>query len=411
MSAKVFISYNHKDRTVAQNLKQLLIANGFEVTIDSDAMQAGDDIKDFIEKCVRETDFTLSIVSKNSLRSAWVAMESSLTFGKEKVANGRFIACYIDPGFFQRSYTRETLTFIKSEIKEIQEEMSFRFEEGWDSRDLQDELNRFNDLKHHLPQIIHKLKNSLCVDIMNDNLEKNFPTISRSLRYHSGQAPQIDGGNGAEKPKPQITIQEEPPKPQAPAFSNYTEKVAGLDIQMVAVEGGTFEMGYKPERDGNDKYMGNAKPLHQATLSDFYISAMPVTIGQYMAFVNDTATHYPEWLEKSSKYHLETGSEKSYQNVTGNDRLPIVGVSWQDAQVFSQWLSEKTGKAYRLPTEAQWEFAARGGKQSKGYMYAGSNVLGSVAWFEDNTEGKTQPVGGRNHNELGLHDMSGNVWE
>lgn len=93
------------------------------------------------------------------------------------------------------------------------------------------------------------------------------------------------------------------------------------------------------------------------------------------------------------------------------DDLPVEQVSWNDCQTFIGKLNELTGKHYRLPTEAEWEYACRGGKYSKSYKYSGSNKLDDVAWYDENSNGKTHPVGKKLPNELGLYDMSGNVWE
>ena len=107
-----------------------------------------------------------------------------------------------------------------------------------------------------------------------------------------------------------------------------------------------------------------------------------------------------------------------WQAVMGNktsnfkgDNLPVENVSWKDCQKFLSKLNNTTGKSFRLPTEAEWEYAARGGKKSRGYQYNGSNNLSDVAWYDDNSGKKTHAVGTKQPNELGIYDMSGNVWE
>lgn len=111
-------------------------------------------------------------------------------------------------------------------------------------------------------------------------------------------------------------------------------------------------------------------------------------------------------------------TQKLWKRVMGDnpsqmqgDDLPVEQVSWDDCQVFISKFNQLTGRNYRLPTEAEWEFACRGGKLSKGYQYAGSDNLDEVAWFDENSDGKTHPVGQKKPNELGLYDMCGNVWE
>jgi formylglycine-generating enzyme required for sulfatase activity len=159
--------------------------------------------------------------------------------------------------------------------------------------------------------------------------------------------------------------------------------------EMVLVEGGTFTMGNSAKTAEDEE-----KPAHKVTVKNFYISKYEVTVAQYKAFCTATKRAMPP-----------------APNWGWNEKHPIVNVTWNDAVAYCEWLSKKTGKKYRLPTEAEWEFAARGGKKSKNLKYAGSANIDEVAWYDKNSNKQTQPVGTKNPNELGLYDMTGNVWE
>ncbi|MBO6288539.1 MAG: SUMF1/EgtB/PvdO family nonheme iron enzyme [Prevotella sp.] len=156
--------------------------------------------------------------------------------------------------------------------------------------------------------------------------------------------------------------------------------VYGVEYKMVAVEGGTFLMG-------SNSGESDERPVHQVTLSSFSIGETEVTQELWEAVMGGNPSYY-----KGSK-------------------LPVEWVSWDDCQTFITKLNQLTGQTFRLPTEAEWEYAARGGNQSRGYTYAGSNTLDEVAWYRDNSSSKTHDVATKSPNELGLYDMSGNVCE
>ncbi len=177
---------------------------------------------------------------------------------------------------------------------------------------------------------------------------------------------------------------------------DFTETIKGMSFDMVYVEGGTFQMGATSEQ-GRD-YYSDEIPVHSVTLSDYYIGKFEVTQGLWEK-VMGTTIH---------EQRIKAGY--SFTNGVGSD-YPMYYVNWEEAQEFCTRLGQLTGKNYALPTEAQWEYAARGGVKSRGYKYSGSNTIGNVAWYSDNSSSSTHPVATKQPNELGLYDMSGNVWE
>ena len=155
-------------------------------------------------------------------------------------------------------------------------------------------------------------------------------------------------------------------------------------FDMLLVEGGNFDMG-----GADDEAIGREKPVHPVKVGSFYLGKYPVTQEVWQAVIGSNPSQF-------------NGSQR-----------PVEQVSWHDAQEFIAKLNAMTKKRYRLPTEAEWEYAARGGahKQQGGYRYAGSDKLKEVGWYGENTDDETKAVGLKYPNELGLYDMSGNVWE
>ncbi len=211
---------------------------------------------------------------------------------------------------------------------------------------------------------------------------KNFSDIDSACEQMAGEIlsylgassddsytrPQYPGGNGSSHNGGQ----------------SQTFTVNGVSFKMISVKGGTFTMGGTYEQ-GGETY-DDEKPTHSVTLSDYCIGETEVTQALWTAVMGSNPSGFK------------------------GDNLPVESVSWYDVEEFLTKLNQKTGRFFRLPTEAEWEYAARGGNKSQSYKYSGSNNLDFVAWY-GNANGHTHDVKSKQPNELGIYDMSGNVWE
>ncbi|MDE6051660.1 MAG: formylglycine-generating enzyme family protein [Paramuribaculum sp.] len=161
-----------------------------------------------------------------------------------------------------------------------------------------------------------------------------------------------------------------------------TYEVNGVSFDMVEVEGGNYLMGDDNSTDSDEK------PAHKETIATFQIGQTEVTQELWQAVMGTNPSKFK-----------------------GEDNLPVEQVSWTDCNNFINKLNELTGKNFRLPSEAEWEYAAGGGTKSQGYTYSGSNAIEDVAWYRENSSSKSHPVAQKKANELGIYDMTGNVWE
>jgi len=222
------------------------------------------------------------------------------------------------------------------------------------------------------------MKPGLTISNVFDNVAKNVSkcTNKQQIPFRNNGLSDDFYFIAGDNPTPYNPPTPTPYNPPAPTPTN------DLNIEMVFVENGTFTMGCTGEQ--GDDCFNDEEPAHQVTLSSFYIGKYEVTQAQWKAIMGNNPSYFK------------------------GDNLPVEQVSWNDVQDFIRKLNIQTGKNYRLPTEAEWEYAARGGNKSRGYKYSGNKNPDKVAWCGIGT---THPVGTKSSNELGIYDMSGNVSE
>lgn len=299
--------------------------------------------------------------------------------------------------WIQRAFTtalpseRSKLQYLKQRVSSEQkfEQLYADAENAFDKNDLQLALSKAREAKTYPSRYESKALDleARCKAAMPSPWQRNLQNPPKSLLY-AGLVVIVllFGGVGISKWAGSGDT-EMPSKAQSVLASelDYPTKLpADFPLsKMIPIKGGTFQMG---SNEGGD----DEKPIHSVTISDFELGETEVTFEQFDAYCE------------------ATGKVKPDDEGWGRGNRPVINVSWQDAQAYCQWLSEQTGRTWRLPTEAEWEYAARGGQVATDTKYAGSNDLEEVAWYGKN---RTHPVATKQPNELGLYDMSGNVYE
>lgn len=427
----VFISYSTKDYidsnqnpikgNVISVLEELFQSNGITYWIDRDGIYSGSEFAQVIARNIKKCDILLFVSSENSNHSKWTSNELATAieynkliipfridessyhedivlylakldyisyFANQEKALKRLLVAISD---YKGELERERLETLR---KKKEEEERLRYEEE-KKRELYlkeqelkekerlaaialekqrqiEELNDVHNQIYELEQSIGRLQDK------KDELEKEEKKVCREIETLKKRLEHLD--------TKRIIIETQfkrayEPKIAFKEFKDTTYIVNGVSFKMIAVKGGTFQMG---SNDGEER----EKPVHQVTLNDYSIGETEVTQELWSAVMGSNPSRF-----------------------SGNSQRPVEMVSWNDCQVFISKLNKLTGEKFRLPTEAQWEYAARGGNKSKDFVYSGSNRKSSVVWCEDNSFDTTHPVKAKMPNELGIYDMSGNVWE
>lgn len=373
MPTELFISYKREPVSTALVLRiKAFVEAAFphvEVVYDEKGVQTGGDIRDYMAK-LTEGDYIIFLIGPDFLDSHWCMYELGLAAEKANFKDRMFPVLL--PG------TALDHDRILDEVD--------RWTTKWEKqRDAIAALHQRNprtvtpalrDREEVLEQIAVGCSTALDLVLRIKWLEVDGEGQLDMDRLQVFLQRWIKPEDEGEKAKPVA-------KP-APALPPPIQKL--LD-DMVFVQGGSFMMGSEETAKEAD---GDEKPQHEVRLSDYHIGKYPVTQAQWEAVMGANPSHFQ-----------------------GCPDCPVENVSWNDCQTFLEKLNTLTGQRFNLPTEAQWEHAARGGQPGKGqnYRYAGSNDLDKVAWYGGNSDGKTHPVGGKDPNALGLFDMTGNVWE
>ena len=408
MNHDIFISYSSKQKSIADGVCHYLEENGFKCWMAPRDIPAGSEYGNLIEDAIKACKVVVLVFSKAASISKWVKGEINVAFTEDKpILPFRIDATEITGGFrvmLNQMHWIDAFPQYADRLPDLLNSVC-----GFLGR----QPHKVSDNNERL-EAERKAKEAEC-KAKQERLERERAEVQRRAQQ---EVPNLTSPSANAKPKPKkglwialgavvvvalvliLVLSKkdndsksypfEAPSPQV-NMSDLTITVNSVSFVMKPVEGGTFWMGAQSADPNGQNYDSEAdnceQPVHNVTVSTFYIGETEVTQALWKAVM---------------------GTNPSYWQA---DYLPVHEISWNDVQEFVRKLNSLTGRNFRLPTEAEWEYAAKGGNKSNGYKYAGSNSIGSVAWYFDNSGRHTNAVKCKLPNELGLFDMIGNVRE
>lgn len=418
MANEVFISYSRKDFTLVDGVKKEIDSSvGIDCWMDLNGIESGEYFKKVIISAINRHETLLFMLTPNSMASDFALKELNFAIKKEKRVilvdlahtqlNDEFLFDYSDKdnidwndplqhkkliGNLKFWYPRKDITERSMSHKRLAKAQpnSEKYENDSNTRIKKLEIAaKFGDggAKIALAQIYEN----------GEGVERDIDKAIdyyRSAIVHHGHDEFIDDIKALLKEKESKTKEVK----SQPIHLIQPISVNGVSFNMIKVIGGTFTIGATSEQEGENPW-DDERPAHEVAVADYMIGETAVTQALWEAVMGVSIQ------EQSKKGTL--GS--SLRGVGAN--YPMYHISWDDSQEFVTRLSQLTGKTFRLPTETEWEFAARGGNHGRGFKYAGSDSISDVAWHDDGKTFETSPVAQKQPNELGLYDMSGNIWE
>ena len=427
MQYDVFISYSRRDYidangnpikgNIVSKIKDTLKKNGISYWIDEDGINSGDAFAQLITNSIKNSKVVIFISSENSNNSEWTRKEiAAAVHYKKKIIPFKYdetpfndaVYLYLaDLDFISyRTMGENALSRLVTSVKKYQESQQDTIEPAQ-----KPEVKPVAKPEDKRPWKTILLVAALALVLVyalvmtfkqpkTTEPEAAMTEMKEEMAEEKEEKPIVAAVENKEAEKPVVKEEKsvETPKPaKKTVVSDVSVKVNGVVFDMIAVRGGTFEMGATSEQAAYAS--DNESPKHKVTLDDFRIGKYEVTQKQWEAVMG------------SKVWELRNRLSPLLQLRGEGDDYPVYYVSLNDCKAFIAKLNSLTGKTFRLPTEAEWEYVARGGSHPNGKVYGDSDAVDDYAWYEDNSDNLTHAVGNKAPNSLGVYDMLGNVSE